>query len=66
MESHRRSIIKAMTWRIIASLVTLSVAYLFTKEIVLSMGIGFVDAILKIVTYYYHERLWNKIGYGRK
>ena len=66
MESHKRSITKAITWRISASLVTVVVVYLFTREVVLSMGIVLVDAIVKIFTYYSHERLWNRIDFGRK
>ncbi len=66
MESHKRSIIKAVTWRIIATSVTTLVVYLFTREVVLSMGVGFVDAAIKIFAYYSHERLWNRINFGRK
>ncbi len=66
MESHKRSIAKAITWRVIATLVTFIVAYWFTREVVLSMGIGFGDAIIKAFTYYFHERLWNRIGFGRE
>lgn len=40
MESHRRSIVKALSWRIIATLVTFLVAYSLTKEAVLSISIG--------------------------
>ncbi len=66
MESHKRSILKAVTWRVIATLVTFLVAYLFTKEVVLSMSIGFGDALIKIFAYYSHERLWDRISFGRK
>ena len=66
MESHWRSIVKTMSWRIIATLVTFLVAYLITKEAVLAISIGLGDAILKIGVYYSHERLWNRISFGRK
>lgn len=66
VESHKRSIAKAITWRFMGTLVTISVAYLLTRELLLSAGIGSIDAMMKIVAYYAHERLWNKIGYGRK
>ena len=66
MESRKRSIIKAVTWRITATLITFLVAYLLTKEVVLAMGIGFLDASIKILAYYGHERLWNRIDFGRK
>ncbi len=66
MESHKRSIVKTMSWRIIATIVTFTVAYLFTKEVVLATGIGLADATIKIVAYYSHERMWNGIGFGIK
>ncbi len=66
MESHRRSIVKAISWRIIATLVTFLVAYLLTKEAVLSISIGLGDAIIKIGAFYSHERVWNRINFGRK
>ncbi len=65
MESHKRSITKTITWRIIATLVTFSIVYYFTREVVLSTSIGLADAIIKTVAYYSHERLWHKISYGK-
>ena len=65
-ESHKRSIAKAATWRIFATFVTMIVVYIFTKELVLSAGIGIVDTTIKIFGYYSHERLWDRINFGRK
>ena len=50
-ESHKRSIAKAATWRIFATFVTMIVVYIFTKELVLSAGIGIVDTTIKIFGY---------------
>ncbi len=61
METHKRSIIKAITWRAIAVIITTSVAFLFTEKAVLSMGIGSADSLIKLFTYYLHERAWNHI-----
>ena len=66
VESHKRSIAKAMSWRIFASLVTVIVVYSFTRELILSAGIGLVDTAIKIIGYYSHERLWGRIRFGRK
>jgi len=66
MESHKRSIVKTISWRIIATFVTMLVVYIFTKEIVLSASIGLADTMIKIFAYYSHERLWNRIDFGRK
>jgi len=49
-----------------AVLVTTLVVYLFTKEVTLSIGVGFVDTGVKIFMYYAHERLWDRINFGRK
>ena len=66
METHKRSITKAMPWRIIATLVTVLVVYSFTREVVLAASIGFIDTTIKIFAYYSHERLWDKTSFGRK
>jgi adenylylsulfate kinase len=66
MESHRRSVVKALTWRVTATLVTTLVVYLFTRQVALAMGVGFVDAAIKILAYYLHERLWNRMNFGRR
>ena len=46
--------------------ILLSVVYIFTKELVLSASIGLADTMIKIFAYYSHERLWNRIDFGRK
>ncbi len=66
LESRRRSIVKALTWRIFATFVTMSVVYVFTRELALSAGIGLADTTIKIFFYYSHERLWERIQFGRK
>ena len=66
MESAKRSIVKALSWRVIAALITALTVYVFTKEATLSIGIGIMDSAIKIFTYYSHERLWNRIDFGRK
>ena len=66
MESHKRSIAKAMSWRIIAVVITTLTTYIFTKEIMVSLGVGLVDSAIKIFAYYGHERWWNRVDFGMK
>ena len=66
IENHKRSIIKTLTWRVLATVITTLVVYVFTREVVLAAGVGFADAMIKIFAYYSHERLWNRIDFGRK
>lgn len=65
MESHSRSIAKAFSYRVLGSLSTAGLVYLFTANVKASVGAGLVDSIVKIVLYFLHERLWNHIPYGR-
>lgn len=60
MESRKRSITKALSWRIVAVCVTALTVYLFTGEVDLALEIGAADSAIKIFVYYGHERLWNK------
>ncbi|MDZ7799145.1 MAG: DUF2061 domain-containing protein [Patescibacteria group bacterium] len=61
-----RSIMKATSWRIIASLTTVSLVYFFTGKLTLSLEIGGLEIIFKILFYYFHERIWNKSKWGTK
>lgn len=57
-DSHLRSILKAFSWRIIATLTTALIAYLVTGEIVTAITIGGIEFLLKMGIYYVHERAW--------
>jgi len=63
-ESHRRSIVKALSWRFIATLITGITALIVTGEIKVAVEIGLIDTIAKLAVYYLHERLWNRLKYG--
>jgi len=66
MESTRRSLAKAMSWRIIATVITGLIAYLLTGEMAFAAKIGVADTSLKLFIYVGHERLWNRISFGRE
>ena len=63
-ESHARSLIKAFSWRIFATLTTIVISYLITHEISFAIYIGFFEFISKIIFYYFHERVWAIIPFG--
>jgi len=66
MEKPIRSLIKAISWRIVATLTTILLVFAFTGNWVLSSGVGFAELLLKIAIYYVHERIWNMLNFGRK
>ncbi|MEX0940896.1 MAG: DUF2061 domain-containing protein [Candidatus Babeliales bacterium] len=65
-EDFKRSITKAITWRILASIYLFFVIFLITNQAVVSMNLVIIDAILNIIQYYIHERIWNYITWGKK
>lgn len=65
METARRSVAKALSWRCLASTITAGIVYLVTGELECAAGIGLADTLIKLVVYVGHERLWNSISYGR-
>ena len=64
-EKPLRSVLKALSWRIIGTIDTLIVSYLLTGEIALATSIASVDFLTKLVLYFFHERIWNKIKWGK-
>lgn len=63
-ESHRRSIVKALSWRFIATFITGLAALIITGEIRIAVEIGLIDTVAKFAVYYMHERIWNRLKYG--
>lgn len=65
MESHYRSIVKAITWRAGGTVVTFAVAWILTQRVELAAQIGILDTAVKIGAFYAHERVWNRIRFGK-
>ncbi len=57
---------KIITWRIVATLVTLLVVYVFTRSAGDSLEITLTAALVSMIAYYIHERVWNIHNWGRK
>ncbi len=64
MESHVRTIMKALSWRLIATLITFAVAWFATGKLALAVEIGLADTLIKLGVYYFHERTWIRVKFG--
>jgi uncharacterized membrane protein len=64
-EAHSRSFIKAVSWRITGSIDTFVISWVLSGRIGLASGIASVEVITKIALYYFHERVWALIPWGR-
>ena len=60
-----RSFFKALTWRIVASTITLISAMLIISNLDWTLSIVIYEFINGILIYYVHERIWNKVNWGR-
>ncbi len=58
-DSHLRSLAKAFSWRIVATLTTALIAYQVTGEIDTAIAIGGIEFVVKFFIYYAHERAWQ-------
>lgn len=64
-EKPLRSVAKALSWRVVGTLDTLVVSYILTDKISLAASIASVDFLTKLILYFFHERIWNKIKWGK-
>lgn len=64
-DSHSRSIVKALTWRATGSLDTFVLSFFITGSLHLASGIAASELVTKIVLFWLHERVWNKIKWGK-
>ena len=65
MESNTRSLAKAVSYRLLGSVTTGIVVFLWTGRPAISLGVGALDMIAKVGLYFLHERIWNHISFGR-
>ncbi len=66
VETHYRAMIKAISYRVFGSAITACIIYFFVGRIDFAVAGGLADALAKILAFYLHERLWNKIKFGKK
>ena len=64
-EEPKRSVLKTISWRIIATSMMMLFVYLFTRELSFMAIIGSFDVVVRTVLYFLHERVWNRIEFGR-
>jgi uncharacterized membrane protein len=60
-----RSLAKAISWRVTGTIDTFLISWIITGEVLLATGIAFTEVITKVFLYWAHERVWNKINWGK-
>ena len=65
-ESHARSVAKAVTWRVLGTITTSALVFIFTRRLALSLSVGALEFVSKIGIFWVHERAWDRVKIGRK
>ena len=65
-EAKTRSVLKAISWRVWATLTTIALVFLFTGRWKIAAAIGGVEVIAKLILYFIHERVWDRIKWGKR
>lgn len=65
IDSNNRSIAKTISWRLTGSFSTFMISYLILGSFSIAGSIAIIQIIANTLLYYLHERVWNKINWGR-
>lgn len=65
-ETNKRSIVKGVTWRVVATTTTMVIVYIFFGRLDLAIATGLIESVLKIGLFWVHEKAWFKVRWGKK
>lgn len=60
-----RSIAKAISWRLVGTIDTLMISFFITQKITLAASIASLEIMTKMLLYFFHERVWNAVKWGK-
>lgn len=61
-----RSALKTITWRIIGTIDTILISYFITGSFKIGVAIGGIEVFSKMILYFLHERVWQRINFGKR
>lgn len=65
-ETHTRSFLKAVSWRVLGTLDTFAISWFVTGKVAVAGSIAGLEMVTKIAWYYVHERVWSIVPFGRR
>ena len=64
-ETLRRSVVKTISYRVVILILDFVSIYLFTGQVKIALGFMIVSNIYTTLGYFFHERIWDKIKWGK-
>jgi uncharacterized membrane protein len=65
-DNAKRSLVKALVWRLFAICNTLTMAIFISKDLSIASKIASTDALFKTALMFFYERVWARIGWGKE
>lgn len=65
-DTAQRSLVKTISWRLTGSGATFLISYLIAGDFIIAGTIATIQLISNTVLYFVHERIWNRIRWGRQ
>jgi adenylylsulfate kinase len=66
VDTQWRTLAKTVTWRLAAFAGTVLVVWMLTGRPGVALALGGFEALGKLAVYYFHERIWDRIRFGRR
>ena len=64
-ETRWRSLLKAFSWRFIATFITGGIVWALTGQLKFAATVGLLDTTIKLAVYFFHERIWLRVPFGK-
>lgn len=61
----KRSLAKTISWRTVGTFDTILISFLLTGRLAIAFSIGAIELVTKMFLYFFHERAWNNIKWGK-
>ena len=65
LSSPKRSVAKALTYRVLSVSLTFTISLLITGKLSWATAIAGAEAVTKMALYYFHERVWDRVKWGK-
>jgi uncharacterized membrane protein len=65
MDTRKRSWVKSVTWRAVGLVILGGIAYAVTGDLGAMTIITLLFHGVRLILYYWHERLWERISWGK-
>lgn len=60
-DSQVKSLLKTFSWRTIATISTIAIAWFLTGSAEIALALGGIEFFVKMFLFYIHERIWSNI-----